>query len=149
MTDEEYIEKVLDYIEEKNKDKEPKDWNKKDNAVEYVCQVVSILGNVHDTMDIGVYLTATTKEAFYEIGAKAYGDAFEKCVNDVKLASENTKGFWIFKTVNFKKQYNKHIKALYETIQEIENVDPIIENYILPFMKKHYSKVVKLDAEEK
>ena len=149
MTDEEYIEKVLDYIEDKNKDIDPKDWNKEDDTVGYVCNVISILGNVHDTMDIGIYLSQTSKDAFYEIGANAYGDAFDKCYSDIRQASENTKGFWIFKTVNFKKQYNKHIKALYETLQEIESTDPVIENHLLPYMKKHYSKVVKEESEEK
>ena len=36
-----------------------------------------------------------------------------------------------------------------ETLQEIESTDPVIENYLLPYMKKHYSKVVKVDREEK
>ncbi|MBQ9790991.1 MAG: hypothetical protein IJW28_00225 [Clostridia bacterium] len=142
MTDEEIIDKVLDYIENKTKDLDENEWSKEDDTVSFVCHVISILGEIHDAMDIGAYLSDKTKNAFYEIDAKEYGDAFDKAYTSIVEDSKNVKGFWLIKSVRLKKLYNKHIETLYNTLQEIEKTAPIIETHLLPYMKKHYAKVL-------
>ena len=147
MTDEDFVEQVLDHIAEKNKDVKPEDVDKVDDTISYVCHLIAILGEVHDTMDIGAYMSATTKDAFYEMGAKAYGDAFDKAYTSIVEDSKTVKGFWILKSVKLKKLYNKHITTLYDTLQEIEKTDPVMDNYLIPYMKKHYGSLMNESAE--